>query len=242
MASDERCGRCGEILESGVIPDRCPACDAIILHVKDELTPAEDHVSGLVSASDGTEKAYFESERKGRVVGVDRLDDATLSSSVAGVPPRGEENRDSVCQALVGALNALGDEWLPPEPGEGVADCIAAHARQRGRNLLIQVVNVETDPDRWRQLASDGHITDNRTVTEMAGTVREAISHKAEHLQTSEARRGVTLALDATVFPAAAFNDVVLSFERRDGAWASGLGFAGIWVVGPLAKLVKRLA
>ena len=70
----------------------------------------------------------------------------------------------------------------------------------------------------------------------MVAAVRSAIEHKVIY-----ADRHIVLALDATDSPRASLSAVAKEFRRLHGAWASGVGFASIWLVGPVTSVVSCL-
>jgi hypothetical protein len=70
--------------------------------------------------------------------------------------------------------------------------------------------------------------------------VVEAI-HDAIQAKSKQADPEIMLALDATDSPRAAVRPVVNAFRTQYGAWAAGVGFQEIWVVGPVIALVTRL-
>lgn len=79
------------------------------------------------------------------------------------------------------------------------------------------------------------------TVDDAADALRDAVKAKEMNIEDKSQRAELLLALDATETGSHVFGQVVDSFRRLYGSWARQLGFKGIWVVGPIAKLTIRL-
>lgn len=229
---------CGHEFEPGVTNGVCPKCGTIVLEILDEaIKLGDDHVSELHTTEGGNVLGFSESERDGRTTSAELVGGA-ITSHLTGTPPQGEEDTPYVCAMLVETFNRAGGNWLPPDVGQGVADGIAADANDHRKLLRIQVVRA--DKHVWLTLRKSGHVTATPPVNDIVETIKEAISHKVARLPIVS-RRGVTLALDANRLPAYAFTDVVSSFQRDHGKWATSLAFDSIWIVGPHPELVKSL-
>jgi hypothetical protein len=77
-----------------------------------------------------------------------------------------------------------------------------------------------------------------RNVEELVSNIRAAAESK---LYSPAQRRKLLLALDAIRSPAYVHDAVVAAFLATHGAWAAGLGYQAIWLVGPTADLSRRL-
>jgi hypothetical protein len=251
MSNSVCCAACGEPLDG--LPDLpsgdrspCPRCGSIARTFSRSIANGvgvSDHYTALGTRNNKL-FAFRESlDLDGRASSADRADDGSLSYSVSGSSPQGEEDTIRACRLLVRRLNSRGDNWSDAVPGEGVVDCEAAHAGQPQRKLQIQVVRAATDQKFWPQLNIQGFATnppvDSSTV---ASEIKQAIEKKAnERVIPSSVRPGLTLALDATRLPAFAFHDVVEVFHREYSVWTKSLGFQAVWLVGPVPELVCRL-
>jgi hypothetical protein len=149
---------------------------------------------------------------------------------------------ERVCRILLERLNADGSRWGNPQlrstsqREEGV-DCYADDGANR---LRIQVTRAEGSRGFWARLANKGRIKGNVPVDALADVLRKSIERKA--MKTAEQQRpGVLLALDATETAGLVLDGVVAMFQRKHGAWAAGLGFQSIWLVGPNTRLTSRL-
>jgi hypothetical protein len=87
-------------------------------------------------------------------------------------------------------------------------------------------------------LAQSGQTTLQRNVEELVSNIRAAAESK---LYSPAQRRKLLLALDAIRSPAYVHDAVVAAFLATHGAWAAGLSYQAIWLVGPTADLSRRL-
>jgi len=251
MCNSVCCNNCGEPLDG--LPDLpsgdrspCPRCGSIVRTLSRSVAnglPLSDHVTALGRRKDTLFAFRESSDPDGRASSADRADDGSLSYSLSGSSPQGEEDSLSACRLLVRKLNLRGDNWSDPVPGDGVVDCEAAHAGQRQRKLQIQVVRAATDQNLWRQLSIQRGVTKSSVDSStLASEIKHAIEKKAdERVIPSSVRPGLTLALDATRLPAFAFDDVLEVFHREYSVWTKSLGFEAVWLVGPVPELVCRL-
>lgn len=185
---------------------------------------------------------FRESRRlDGRAASADCDDDGSLSFSVSGSSPQGEEQTLEVCKLLVQKLNLDGSAWGEPVSGDGVVDCEATDINDPSQRLQVQVVRAITDQRLWKQLNTQGAAQESSVDPSSLGShIENTIKKKAEAIPQS-VRKGLTLVLDATLLPGIAFDDVIEEFHTQHSAWASSLGFEGIWLVGPVIELVQRL-
>jgi hypothetical protein len=81
---------------------------------------------------------------------------------------------------------------------------------------------------------------------EAADAIRDAVRDKFEKLVVLKPPvdlSRITLVLDSRETLSHVLNrGVAASFQQRHGPWAQGLGFPAVWLVGPTADLVVRLA
>lgn len=121
-------------------------------------------------------------------------------------------------------------------------DCWAAHAKDGRRTLSIQVVRAIAERGFWQTLWRLARITEGRTVRDLAAHLLVAVKKKSvdDRIPLS-VRPGLVLALDATRLPVLALDSVAEYFRKQHGSWAASLGFAAIWVVGPVTLLCHRL-
>ena len=245
-----KCGNCGRMLAEieDLLPEKrepCPTCGSTKrtydCTVSDSLT-ASDY-SQMLAKRDNKSFTYSESNRKdGRSASAELNEDGSLSSSAAGSSPQGEESTLEACRILVNKLNSCGANWGEPSLTEnGHVDCQAVDADDHKILLKVQVVRAFLNSNFWQALSTQGssqfQAADGAA---LADKLEETIKHKAVRIPAN-ARSGLLLALDATLFPVLPFDCVVEEFRSSYGVWADSLGFAAIWLVGPISDLVQRL-
>lgn len=174
-----------------------------------------------------------------RLSGVDSDESGAVQHSMSGPPPQNEDGAMEVAQTLVRVLNErLGDAWEPPRlrPGqEDGTDCVAAGPNGQ---LSIQVTRAPSDESVWRDLGRDGRSQGSGSTEELSDRLLLSI-HKKGNLA---GRGDVILAIDARFDIATAIPAVVENFGKRHAEDAKAVGFASIWLVGPLDELCFRLA
>jgi hypothetical protein len=189
------------------------------------------------SGSDGSARISVDrADVDRRVASADLSADGMVTDRIVGKAPTRDHGELRVAQYLVARLNQLGADWQSVElvranaRDERGVDCIARN--DSGEKIQIQVTTTEREA--WRE-REDVHerSADIPTVVE---AIRVAIQNKA-----TRADRQIMLALDATDSPRAAFRPVVDAFRKQCAAWAGGVGFQEIWLVGPVVDLVNRL-
>jgi rubredoxin len=184
-------------------------------------------------------------DTSGESVVADQASDGSVQYSITGKSRQGETGNLGVCRTLIERLNREGDGWGEPTDTSGDSrteegvDCKAYHGN---RVLNVQVTRAEIDQQIWRQLGQAQQVTSSSaSPAEVAGTLCKPILAKAKKIITPAQRQEIVLALDATQSPIHGFQDIVQSFRQLHGQWAQGLGFRGIYVVGPTADLTARL-
>jgi hypothetical protein len=161
-----------------------------------------------------------------------------VTNRVDGTGPGKDRSELRVARLLVDRLNELGGAWHDPQlelagaREERGVDCVAQN--DAGDDLLIQVTT--TERELWHVRNRNPQAVRQENLNRVVAAVRAAIEHKATY-----ADRDIMLALDATDSPRAALPAVAAEFRQLHGTWASGIGFASIWLVGPLVSLVSSL-
>lgn len=245
-----RCGNCDVELpeEYGSAMQRvpCPACGSTARRFEvhlEETVQVSDHFM-LEAQREGSIIGFRESEREGRAASADDHGDGTISWTLSGSSPQGEEDTPSACRILVEAINQLGETWNTPVTGAGDADCVATNAvDEKAASLNIQVVRAIVDPEVWQSLAKHGTLSKTKIAPEnVADLIADSLGRKLDPRKIPlKQRPELVLALDATRLPALAFETVIDSFQERHGALVKGTGFRAIWIVGPTVTLTKRL-
>jgi len=217
----------------------CPNCGSKIRdffdNIKEDLS-ASDHISALQER--GERKIGFsESPRADCRACFADCDNGSLSYGISGSTPQGEEVTLEVCRLLIQKLNSEGRNWDDPVSGNGVVDCEALDLIDPQKHLQIQVVRANTEKSFWEELNTNGAV--QRSDADPSVRIEESIKKK-EKIRLSD-RKGLTLALDATLLPGFAFDDVIREFRKRYSAQAVALGFDEIWLVGPIDKLIQKV-
>lgn len=205
------------------------------VEVKGQLTGIGRRLGRLFS--------FRETARQGRTANADKHNDDSMSFSLDGSSPQGEEDTVNACKVLIRALNLRGETWEDPIEGQGIADCIAMDSQQPHRSIIIQVVRAISNPELWKELTQSGHIGDSNVAAgKLAEDLRTSIDLKARADSIPRvSRNDVTLALDATRLPVLAFENVIEEFRASNSSWARKLGFSAIWLVGPTEQMTHRL-
>jgi hypothetical protein len=186
--------------------------------------------------------AYRYSDSAMNTVAADLRDDA-VDLTVAGRSKQGEEDTLAVCRVLVERLRREREQWSDPidlsDRGSRAERGVDCKATGPNDELLVQVTRAETGI--WATLAQKGEVIDRGKPIEAAtDQLRATIQQKAGQIAQRD-RRKLVLALNAHDTPNLAFPAVVAAFWLRHGAWARGLGFRGVWLVGPSVTLTRRL-
>jgi hypothetical protein len=198
----------------------------------------------VVLKKDEITEAIRISDSKGQSIAADTHSDGSIGFSIQGKSRQGEAGNTEISQILVNHLNRDGANWgkpidvatIPGRREEGI-DC---EARDGKKVLKIQVTRAERDPKLWEKLNTLNEVSGNETFEELADALKAAIQAKANKL-SSQQRKELILALDATDTPGYAFQPVIDSFHDSYANWAVKLGFEGIWIVGPNETLTSRL-
>ena len=208
MSNSVFCRECGECLDNlSPLPSGerslCPKCGSTArsFHVAiSETIRLQDHVAAL-GRREGRAIGFRESAREGRATSADRNDDGSLSYSILGSSPQGEEDTLAACHVLVRVLNAIGGNWTEPSVlGEGVVDCEAVDRALPSRKLSIQVVRAIANPNLWEKLNRRGIFEElNVTNDQLVAQMKEAIEKKSNDRAIPRTiRQSLTLALPLT--------------------------------------------
>jgi len=164
-----------------------------------------------------------------------------IAISITAPPRHNEENVREVARILRERLNRDGGNWKEPEI------CAPSHPREEaGVDFILrdgasclegQVVRA---PFRWREVALGETVKESQSLSGLADQLMNAIANKTRRIPPKQ-RASIFLVIDAIETPAYVWPEVVEHFRRSYGGWASSLGFAGIWVVGPTFDLTHKL-
>jgi hypothetical protein len=242
-----RCNGCGiEIVGEENAERRilCPNCGSTARSFEMSFVGAlrfSDHIM-MEAQHDGRTVAFRESERDGRASSADDHGNGSISMTLVGSSPQGEEETIEVSRILVRAMNQIGQTWNEPVVGTEDVDCVATHATSgTAAPLLIQVVRAIVDPVIWRSLASSGTLNKtNIAIEELTDSMADALKKKRDKIPPKQ-RSELVLALDSTHLPVLAFPCVVDCFHGRHGSTVAGSGFRSVWIVGPTESLTRRL-
>lgn len=240
-----RCARCDTPIDPsapGTPRTPCPTCGATARVFEEHITETlglSDHWAELHERS-GEAIGYSESERQGRASAATLGSDGVLRYSVSGSSPQGEEDTEFTCRILARRLTLEGEDSYDVVPGVEPVDRFLVKRGRPEEELGVQVVRADPSPTLWRQLSASGSVQRDVPVKDLVAALRAAIEHKEQNLPRS-VREDLVLALDANRLPGYAFNAVVREFHWTHLAWAAGLGFNAIWLVGPEPSLTWRL-
>lgn len=245
------CAKCRRDL-ADVIPldtpntrERCPDCGATARTGEcsfDEAIELADGFSGLGKRASES-FAYREANQQGQASEADLQDDGTADFAAFGTSSQGEDDTLKACEILVAALNERGGSWTAPLEGTGVVDCCSQDRIDPKSSLDVQVVRAVSDPSFWRELNATGQAIRNSVLNAaLAKLIEDAIKKKAnDRVIPVVSRRDLVLALDATRLPVLGFDAISRQATQLLGRWASELGFASVWLVGPRTELTWRL-
>lgn len=207
------------------------------VHAEDALTVTESafvHRRGEDGSEGITLSRGGDDQRQSRA---DVSSSGGLTDEIHGAASHKSLSELRAAAVLVEHLNMNSAQWSAPEAWpdseheEGV-DCVARGPQ--GELLKIQV----TTPERsaWAQLAKVESIARQASAQEAVAALRQAIAHKR-----LKAHGDTVLVLDATDSPQYALQAVAQEFVREHGGWTRSIGFAEVWVAGPVRETVHRL-
>lgn len=208
-----------------------------------ELFKAGDHISAT-TIRNGKVVGFGESQGRGRAASGDIDDSGTVTITLIGTSPRGEEGTIQACQRLVAHMNSKNEQWREASEISGVQH-IDATAEGIGINagvlLKIQVVRALTDSAFWQSLGCIGSKTLNLSLSECADILKRAIEFKAGKIPP-DIRAEFALVLDSNDLPGLALDSVVQEFLARHSIWTRAQGFRDVWLVGPSKEMVNHLS
>ncbi len=241
------CGQCGQVVDDeGDRTERepCPNCGARRRKHEEKLVDGirvGDYLGAVGRDASAETKFVDESRPGGKSHSADDRD-GIVDERVSGDSPTHEEGALEVCQRLARKWSQSGPKWraeLAPESGtNGPTDCVLR--RQGGEETYsVQVTRAVSGPGFFEALAHDGERRESAS-PEGAAERLWAAAEKKSRSYSDAVRRDHLLVLDASRAPAGVLGSVLAAAAERRSAFA-GLGFAQVWVVGPLAGLVHRL-
>lgn len=187
---------------------------------------------------------FSESERQGTESSAMLEKDGTISSSLKGKSPQGEQDTLLAGQILINVLNRSGDNWSQPERvgDDDVADCVAYDLDNPKKIIEIQVVRVVIEQKFWKKLSTKGEVNKKGKPLLFESDIKTSIEMKASEAKIpSSYRKNIVLALDATRLAGHTFRPVVNQFCDNFSEYAKSLGFHSIWIVGLWEVLTFRL-
>jgi hypothetical protein len=204
------------------------------------MAPMNASLVAHLKSTDGTDAAVRISNEN-TCISVDAATGNELTRSVRTKPRHNEEGILTVSGILLEKLNRTRTQWSNLRRAECPAsdvDCTAQN--EAGDVLKMQVTRAEIERSSlWREIGHGNTVSAQRPVTDAVEYLREAVFEKSK--LPLQQKKELLLVLDAIETPDLAFTQTVESFRMIYGAWAKGLGFRGIWVVGPTEDLVHRL-
>jgi hypothetical protein len=160
----------------------CPSCGSTARAFELSIE-ATVRVSGhfmLEAQHEGRTVGFRESERGGRTASSDDHGDGSISMTLIGTSPQGEEDTVDACRILVRAMNRSGETWNEPSAGTRDIDCVATNATNGiVEPLHIQVVRAIVDPEIWQNLATSGIFAKSHVAfDELAKLMADALEKK----------------------------------------------------------------
>jgi hypothetical protein len=234
----------GELRPTGrLVAVKIPAAPPVIeINTHDSIGLPIKEKAILHGTGDQTE-AVRVSDSEGISSAADVTESGAISQAVSinkGRTPQNEQGSEEVCRTLIERLNLSGYTIDPAtlKPVEEQNDDTDFVAQNGNDKVRFQVTRAAPTRSFWRLLSTfrkqDHQWANTETCAE---GIREAIEQKARKITTVSQRGGIILAIDAIHSPALALNETIRMFRRKYGAWASGLQFRSIWVVGPVSSV-----
>lgn len=237
-----KCASCAQEYEDG--KSGCPTCGSNIVDKRaNDMTQisVSDHAM-RGGWRDGNLAGFMESEGTNQYSAAEVDEDGTVSSWISGSPVQGESDTVSVARVLVKVMNAHSDQWeLADEPSVGGVDCFLRHRLDPARQIKVQVVRAIVDAKLYRKLATAKSVVEvHLDPEEIAGRMFDAVMKKAKHYQL-QLRRELVLALDAMRVSVCTMSSVTEAYRCNFGQGTRKLGFAEVWLVGPVDSMTQRL-
>jgi hypothetical protein len=218
--------------------------DPIKVEVNDRL-PISDALVGHKRGADGTEALRTVDSLQS--AGADYSPGSPPAFTLQGENRHGEQGALAACSVLLEHLSSHGEVYsaVREVKGERGVDCVADGPTGTINVQVTRAVrgdfraDLATAPDRT---VSRGY----EDVHEAADDLRDAVRDKFDTLMKLKPPVDlgrITLVLDSRETLSHVLNKgVAASFQQRHGPWAQGLGFHAVWLVGPTADFVVRLA
>lgn len=207
--------------------------DSIGLHIKERAT---------LHGTGGQTEAIRVSDSEGLSGSANASESGAVDQLVSlnkGRPPQNEEGGDEVSRTLIERLNQNGYtiDTITLQEVKNRNDDKDFTAKNGTEEIRFQVTRGAPASSFWYSL-SRFRKQDHQWASpeSCAEGIRAAIERKARKISTVSQRREIILAIDAINSPALALNKTIRMFRRMHGAWASGLQFRYIWVVGPVSS------
>lgn len=196
----------------------------------------------LKNLDSGPDGVFIEANEGGRSCGADLRRDGSISFSIKGVPPHGEDGAVPAAERLIHRLNSCLEkgaaqwtdlkEYKGPETG---IDCVASREQE---SLYIQVTR-SLKECLWKSLHQHSAIEETQPLENVIDDLLGAIQRKRE-FKYSLGIENMVLVLDLADAPGHALPGVLREFRQRHEAAKRTFGFKEIWAVGPLS-LIERL-
>lgn len=234
------CADCSSTLAANSQGQPCPNCGSTIRKHSVKIDGAlalRGHLT-VIGLRDSEALAFSESEGAEFTRYASLEPDGTVLLNLKGLPPRNEQDSETVCDIFTSAMVRDGIQAKLLGRGQDDEDCVLS---VHGERIGAQVVRALSDREFWQALDWQGEIgTVRMSVSTATMALRTAIEHKTT---IPPRQRGkLILLLDAYRVPAVSLAIVAKEFVRHYGHWAEQLGFRAIYVVGPSPTFLQRLA
>lgn len=180
----------------------------------------------------------------GRDISADVQLDGDVESSIRARPRPNETNVPEVARIFREHLNKSVTTWQDPQISAN-----ASAKEERGVDFVLRTNDSSIDCQVvrpalksisfWVKIARGETVQTNQDFSEAAEELKNAIAQK-EKIPPRD-RPSITLVIDSIETPGLVLQGILSEFSRSCGGWASSLGFAAIWVVGPTAELTIKL-
>lgn len=239
------CGECGHVVDDeGDRAERepCPKCGARRRKHEENLGDGirAGDFSGVVGSDASGDTKFVDETRPGGDAHSADDRDGMVEERVAGKPPDSQEAELEVCERLARHWSQSGQAWLAKrvpdtdDPG----DCILI-GQEDGQTRAAQVTAAVPGRSFFGTLAHEGERRESASPEDAAERLLAAAEMKSGKYP-KKVREDLLLVLDASRAPAGVLRSVLAAAAERRSDFR-GLGFAQVWVVGPLGGLVHRL-
>ena len=169
-------------------------------------------------------------------------EDGVITQMLAGESPQNEQGTREVCERLAMAMTrATAEPWSysPPPERENGCDGFVVSSEGKCEVQVTRVCGIN-----WQLLNKTGVVRNEYQVCKAVENIQAAIDHKTVLTKDNpraipdQQRSNLILAIDSSRVPAFALDQVIDVFRKLR---VSGLGFKGIWLIGPCEELCWRL-